>query len=226
MHPRPHDLLWSRLPGCGWQSAGAQPAWVAALLELGLPWVVRRGPAPSGMVAVGVRGAARQQRHPGWLDLAQVAAIATPEMLARARGWRHHPRLDALPALTELERLAPWLDAISAQHGIQWGITGGVGYELACKQAVLHLDSDLDLLLRCAQPLPRGLAAEWQDCLRAATCRIDVQLQVPAGAVALAEWARAGRVLLKTQDGPCLVDDPWRWDPYRQAGAARREPIR
>ena len=40
--------------------------------------------------------------------------------------------------------------------------------------------------------------------------RVDLQLETPQGAVALREWAgEAPRVLLKTQDGPLLVSDPW-----------------
>ena len=40
--------------------------------------------------------------------------------------------------------------------------------------------------------------------------RVDVQLEVPRGAVALAEYAAArGPLVLRTVDGARLVRDPW-----------------
>ena len=75
---------------------------------------------------------------------------------------------------------------------------------------VVHADSDLDLLLRTPQPLARVQARELLDILDCAPCRIDLQLETPAGAVALREWAGcARRVLLKSAHGPRLVSDPW-----------------
>ncbi|PMY78889.1 malonate decarboxylase holo-ACP synthase, partial [Pseudomonas sp. FW306-2-2C-D06B] len=87
---------------------------------------------------------------------------------------------------------------------------GGVGYQIATGVEVVHADSDLDLLLRTPQPLARAQARELQDILDCAPCRIDVQLETPAGAIALREWAGfARRVLLKSPHGPRLVSEPW-----------------
>lgn len=39
---------------------------------------------------------------------------------------------------------------------------------------------------------------------------LDVQIATPVGAFALREWLRTrGRVLLKTDTGPILCNDPW-----------------
>ena len=62
----------------------------------------------------------------------------------------------------------------------------------------------------CAtDPLPRRAAAALLDRLADLPARVDVLLETPTGAVALAEYA-AGDCLLRTPTGPRLVRDPWR----------------
>ncbi|WP_259643391.1 malonate decarboxylase holo-ACP synthase, partial [Pseudomonas syringae] len=91
-----------------------------------------------------------------------------------------------------------------------WGVGGSAGFELASGIAALHQDSDLDLILRTPGRLNRRCAAELVEALETSVCRVDVQLQLESGAVALREWARpTGRVLLKTATGARLVADPW-----------------
>jgi phosphoribosyl-dephospho-CoA transferase len=108
--------------------------------------------------------------------------------------------------LQALASVAPVLDTT----GLAWGPTGGVGYQLATETGVLHLASDLDVVVRTPHPLARAKARELLDILDCAPCRIDVQLETPAGAVALREWAGvARRVLLKSPHGARLVVDPW-----------------
>jgi phosphoribosyl-dephospho-CoA transferase len=120
-----------------------------------------------------------------------------------------HLRLRApteLAALRALDQMTPLLDAI----GLPWGPTGGVGYQLATGLAVLHGASDLDLLLRIAEPIDRAWARALLAQLDSAPCRIDLQLETPYGAVALREWAGdSRRVLLKCDAGARLVDNPW-----------------
>jgi phosphoribosyl-dephospho-CoA transferase len=106
-----------------------------------------------------------------------------------------------------LDDLAPRLDAT----GLTWGIIGSVGFALATGIAAARPDSDLDLLLRAARPMSRHEATVLAEALQAVSLRIDVQVETLRGAFALSEWA-SGRlpVLLKTDDGPVLVEDPWR----------------
>ncbi len=61
----------------------------------------------------------------------------------------------------------------------------------------------------------RGLAREqrWAGWMpfEQCPCRIDLQLQTPAGGVALREWAEGRpRVLAKGSEAPLLLEDPWR----------------
>ncbi|HEY6612364.1 MAG TPA: malonate decarboxylase holo-ACP synthase, partial [Pseudomonas sp.] len=167
----------------------------------GQPVVVRRGPAPEGQVAVGVRGRSREQRYPTWMPLAAISRRVAPEQLTGGGAGQ-----DAWPALRALAWLAPQLDVLD----LDWGVTGSAGYQLASGAPVLHGNSDLDLLLRAPQPLDRVAAAELLALLDRALCRVDLQLETPAGAIALREWAGpAPQVLLKTARGPRLVADPW-----------------
>jgi phosphoribosyl-dephospho-CoA transferase len=196
--PLAHDLLWGMHPA---QLTAGAPDWAREALAAGLPVVVRRGPAPDGHIAVGVRGEGRERRHATWMPLAAISRRVSPEQLIAGGAGQ-----DAWPALRALAWLAPQLDAL----GLAWGVTGGAGYQLATGQTVLHAGSDLDLLLRVPQPLDRTVAAELLTLLDRALCRVDLQLETPHGAIALREWAGpAVQVLLKTEQGPRLVRDPW-----------------
>ncbi|VEE13682.1 malonate decarboxylase holo-ACP synthase [Ectopseudomonas mendocina] len=203
MHtPRPHDLLWGLRPE---QLPQEAPAWARAALGGHVPVVVRRAPAESGWVAVGIRGAAREQRYATWMRLSEISRLVTPQAVARAGRWRSHAQ-PHWPALRALSLLAPRLDAL----GLAWGVTGSLGFELASGISAAHPDSDLDLSLRAPRHLPRDWARTLCRLLDEAPVRIDLQLETPHGAVALREWAsEAPRVLLKTQNGPLLVSDPW-----------------
>ncbi|WAJ37804.1 malonate decarboxylase holo-ACP synthase [Pseudomonas sp. GOM7] len=204
MHPtpRPHDLLWGLLPEHLPQEA---PAWACAALGGHVPVVVRRAPAEPGWVAVGIRGAAREQRYATWMRLSDISRLVSPQAVARAGRWRNHAQ-PHWPALRALSQLAPRLDDL----GLAWGVTGSLGFELASGIAAAHADSDLDLLLRAPEPVSRAEARAFCMLLDEAPGRIDLQLETPYGAVALREWAGdSSRVLLKTLDGPLLVRDPW-----------------
>jgi len=194
--PQPHDLLWGMPPAALPADA---PAWASQVLAAGQPVVVRRAPCAAGWVAVGVRGDGRAQRLGVQMRLADVHRQLSPEALR----WQGDSPWAALQALASV---APVLDA----SGLAWGPTGGVGYQLATGANVLHAASDLDLLLRTPQPVTRAKARELLDILDCGPCRIDVQLETPAGAIALREWAgMARRVLLKSALGARLVADPW-----------------
>ncbi|WP_063914281.1 MULTISPECIES: malonate decarboxylase holo-ACP synthase [Pseudomonas] len=194
--PRPHDLLWG-MPVSGLPADA--PQWALDVLVSGQPVVVRRAVCEGGWVAVGLRGQSRAQRLGALMCLADIQRQQGPETLH----WQAESPWLALQALASV---APVLDA----SGLAWGPTGGVGYQIATGMEVVHAESDLDLLLRTPQPLARAQARELLDILDCAPCRIDLQLETPAGAVALREWAGfAHRVLLKSAHGPRLVSDPW-----------------
>ncbi|MCW3147711.1 malonate decarboxylase holo-ACP synthase [Stutzerimonas stutzeri] len=196
-HPRPHDLLWGMRPE---QLPADAPAWALAVLAAGQPVVVRRAVVAPGRVAVGLRGATRDQRLAATLPLTAISRRLAPEDL------RGRQAGEDLPVFRVLAELRPLLDAL----GHRWGVTGSAGFQLASGLPAAHADSDLDLLLRAERPLPRSEARPLLQLLDGRACRVDLQLQTPLGGVALSEWAGgAARVLLKTAAGPRLVSDPW-----------------
>ncbi|SOP95293.1 malonate decarboxylase holo-ACP synthase [Pseudomonas syringae] len=195
----PHDLLWgmplTALPDDA-------PKWAVEAVLAGQPVVVRRQAMPAGQVAVGLRGRGREQRYAASMPLAEVCRRVMPEQLIDAPTEIHQQ----WPALQALRQIRPVMEALE----LDWGVGGSAGFELASGIAALHQDSDLDLILRTPGRLNRRCAAELVEALEASVCRVDVQLQLESGAVALREWARpTGRVLLKTATGARLVADPW-----------------
>jgi phosphoribosyl-dephospho-CoA transferase len=202
---RPHDLL-RLVSGAGLRHEGSRPAWVATSLARA-PWVVvRRARTPLGLVPVGVRGLTRGERFAAFLASEAVAARVTPEDLAAARGWRHMSRARWIGSLQVLDVV----DELFASLGFAWGPTGSVGFELATGVAAASVTSDLDVVVRAPEPWTLENAREIADHLNRLPARVDAQLDAPIGAVTLAEYARGGRVLLRTPDGPRLIHDPWR----------------
>lgn len=215
---RPHDLLWlKRVPR--WHDA---PEWVAGVLAQMPVVVVRRAGAPKGLVSVGVRGAQRNQRYGALLSIADIEACLSPEMLVAPQagiapapgGPRPLPALAAgragLPALAVLQGLPVLL----RRFRLVWGPTGSVGFELATGVPAVRPSSDLDVLIRQPEWMPRETAQSLLGTLAShaaeACVRIDAQLETPAGAVSLAEYAGgARRVLLRSGGEPVLVEDPW-----------------
>jgi phosphoribosyl-dephospho-CoA transferase len=136
-----------------------------------------------------------------------VTARVTPEdLIAAERVWHHMPRARQLGPLQVLDKV----DEMFSSLGLVWGPTGSVGFELATGVAAAGTTSDLDVVVRAPEPWPLESAREIADHLnRLPTC-VDAQLDTPAGAVMLSEYARGDRVLLRTPDGPRLTRDPWR----------------
>ena len=201
---RPHDILrLARGPELRYE--GSVPAWVPESLAR-VPWVVvRRARTQAGLIPVGVRGHTRGERFAAWLAPDAVAERVTPEHLAAARCWRHVPRPRRLGSLRVLDAV----DELCTSLGLAWGPTGSVGFELATGVPSAGVASDLDVVIRAPQPWSLEKAREMADYLNRLPARVDAQLDVPAGAVALDEYARGGRVLLRAPDGRGLTRDPW-----------------
>ncbi len=186
--------------------AGALPAWAETALARA-PWVVvRRARSRDGLIPVGVRGAARAERLAGWVPPRAVLECLTPPQLAARASWRSGARAAHVPALAALEAVA----ALMRRHLLIWGPCGSVGFELASAVVTATAESDLDLMVETRTPVPRAVAAELHAALALLPVRADVLLEGPQGAVALAGYAAArAPFMLRTMEGPRLVDDPW-----------------
>ena len=116
----------------------------------------------------------------------------------------------SLPAFV----VAQGLPALLRRFRMVWGPTGSVGFELATGDPVVQPTSDLDLLIRLPEWIGRDTAQALLGTLSTHAAqtgvRLDAQLETPAGAVSLAEYAGSTRrVLLRNGGEPILVDDPW-----------------
>lgn len=197
---RVHDLLALHDPSAlRWD--GAAPGWAAASLA-SAPWVVVRRVAPrDGLLAVGVRGAGREQRAAAWLEPARVAQCLRPTQL-RARLAGLPPERAGLGAFALLARLE---QAWRVRGPRQWGPGGSVGFELASGAAAAGAQSDLDVVVRCPRAPSAAQARAWLRALpQPCDTRLDVLLEWPAGGAALRELAAGESYLLRTPAGARL----------------------
>lgn len=181
----------------------APSPWVIESLRCA-PWVVVRRAAASGSrIAVGVRGAQRVQRHASWIETCAILEKVTPQDLARSRSWRSCARRGAIPAIAALDSV----EAIMSGQGFSqaWGPTGSVGFELATGWTSASPASDLDLALWMDEPMTAPVARYLVSALENLGVRSDLLIEMPRGAAALSEIARAGPVMLRTVSGPRLV---------------------
>lgn len=220
---RPHDLLWLDSPAALF-SDSPLPAWVGEQWHAGWPIVVRRDKRTTGPIPVGIRGKKRSERAAAWVFPDNVRRVVTPESLAADR-----QKLAASP-FAETKPVRAILELAGLEFPWAWGITGSCAYALATGQAVMHEDSDLDILIRCPDRQERNAFARLARALDTLSCRTDVQIETPSGAFALKEWLRIppgtggkgkrnssrGQILLKTDSGPVLCTDPWRIPPLKE----------
>jgi phosphoribosyl-dephospho-CoA transferase len=218
IEPRPHDLL--RIASDSWlveaDTRPQQPAaWACRALEQ-LPWVVvRRSAHIGGRLPVRVHGRGRGERYDAWIHLSEVLETVTPEDLAVAvLSCPQAAGHDGKPLWMALRRAADVL----TRPGLAWGPVGSVGFELAT--GTTCDDGILNLVVRAPAPLPhRGanLVAALRQLSFDHGCRIDCQVETPAGAVDLDELTTGLAVLARTDSGQALVDDPWDTDEVKAA---------
>ncbi|MFP3558973.1 malonate decarboxylase holo-ACP synthase [Paraburkholderia sp. SIMBA_049] len=187
-----------------------EPAWVRAAFARAPFAVVRRAQAVAGLIAVGLRGAARNERYGTWARSDDIEAVFRPEALLSPPCVLAADRA-ALPVFVALDALRRDTSCIGS---FIWGPTGSVGFELASGKPTATATSDLDLLIRMPNHLPRDEAQRIQAKLDEHAAhtgiRIDAQIETPAGGVALAEYASGkARVMARHASGPRLVSDPW-----------------
>jgi phosphoribosyl-dephospho-CoA transferase len=206
-----HDLLQiselSDLVYVGWELLPLSTRlWVERSLQEAPFVVVRRANLFDGLIPVGVRGSLRKQRFAAYLAPESIRNRITPEQLTPVRGWLANARGEEIPALKVLARLEEELP----DFPLTYGPIGSIGFELASGLPIATSTSDLDLLIRATERVSMQLAQELVTIFSGSPCRVDAQLETPRGAVALTEYASGQRpLLLKQDDGPVLVDDPW-----------------
>jgi phosphoribosyl-dephospho-CoA transferase len=192
--PRPHDLL--RIASAV-QLCREGPAWLTPALQEA-PWVVvRRARCAAGHVAVGIRGPERSRRHAAVIAVDVITEILSPPDLVE-----RVDRLPDLPATHALRRVGDLL----TRSSLRWGPAGSVGFTMATGVSAVTAGSDLDLVLTLQDIPPLTMLSDLREAFRVLPARVDCQLDLPVGGVALDDLVgTADRVLVRTADGPSLM---------------------
>jgi phosphoribosyl-dephospho-CoA transferase len=181
--------------------------WVQETLGQTRTVVVRRGPRPGVLIPVGVRGKIGSQRCAGFISPSAVIERIRPEQLVEWRIWQSHPNGEAITALRHLEVITRAL----APFHVVWGPIGGIGFDLISGLPITEMDRDLDLIIRAEQRISIDLACQLIKAVESPKIRVDLYLETPAGGLALTEYLmQAPKMLIHTDTGPKLFEDPWR----------------
>ncbi|KYD13178.1 malonate decarboxylase holo-ACP synthase [Saccharococcus caldoxylosilyticus] len=206
MEVNPHDLI--RIKGYSYLITDAQePEWVKVALTQAPYVVVRRAPMEKGHIPIGIRGQQRHERFAAFLPQDAVTEVITPEQLVTQKQWKQSSRYYQLPILQALDDIYE----IFQLYDLVWGPVGSVGFELVSGIPTVKDASDLDIIVRLPHfpsiETARQLVAE----LTRIPIRMDVQLEIPAGAVSLLEYSQGSQlILLKSVCGPKLISHPYR----------------
>ena len=202
--PQVHDLLQIDAHAFTADSV-PQPVWVTETL-ICCPWVVvRRGQAPVGHIAVGVRGAMRSERWAGFCGERLIKKVVRPEeLLIYSHASNSIPRTPALRVLREMSER--W-----AELALPWGPVGSIGFELATGRPVATEASDLDVVIRTSQRITIDYARWLFDRTIRSEAKVDVRVETPVCGFSLEEYVIAGssQILLRYRDGVRLGRNAW-----------------
>jgi phosphoribosyl-dephospho-CoA transferase len=213
MLARIHDLLEIDAEPFLRAQVAPVPEWVAGSLREAPFVVVRRGLISSTdrEIAVGVRGARRNERWAGVCQPSAVRAIVTPQALLRrvvtASNLAPSARAAALPAMRSLPLLAErW-----SELKLAWGPGGSVGFELATGRHVASSQSDLDVVIYAPTPVAPAEARAVLNSTQGLPASVDIRVETPICGFSLAEYANRAPapILLRLVSGNVLGADPW-----------------
>lgn len=199
----PHDLLFLS-PQTLLQDEA--PAWAQDSIKEGLPCVVRRDSFSLEKIPVGFRGTKRSQRYGSFISSQDVLKKFSPE--------------DAVELLLTTELKSPQLDYLkdfsefiqtneNLKNSVIWGISGSFGFSLAVRKQYFRDTSDIDLIVRAKNEEELNCLASLNSWILTPKFQLDIQIQTSKGGFSYKEWLRTKKVLLKTNTGPLLTDNPW-----------------
>jgi phosphoribosyl-dephospho-CoA transferase len=201
--PRVHDLL--EVDGRFLvASLGSMPVWLENRLGESFYVVARRPAITENQIPVGICGKHRNQRFATSIPRKVVRRIVTPPQLLRLADGLSITHLPALRSLVSLRKRWTGL-------GFPWGPIGSVALELATGSDRVNALSDLDIVLHAADRFTRCDAKAIFASTLGLPARVDILVETPVCGFSLFEfgWARSGNILLRTQEGPVLGNDPW-----------------
>lgn len=198
---RPHDLLFvSSLP-----DKGKWPTWFIQDQLQTRPVVVRRAVHENSLIPVGIRGQGRSERYATMIDSKVINRVVSPEFIVKQQAWLNVQK-NEIPHWVTLE----CLNSIIKQYGIEWGLCGSLAFELATEIPTANNNSDIDIRIIAPTPFDSFLFSIINEKINSLSIRVDCQIETPYGAFSLKEWYQSSSVLLKTNQGPLLTNDPWK----------------
>ena len=203
------------------QAQLSAPGWVAASLRETPFVVVRRGLISTQQgIAVGVRGAQRNERWAGVCHQDLVSRILTPPMLlsrlvtaspsapsTSASRPVSPTRADSIPAVRTLALLVDCWTALA----FSWGPGGSVGFELATGHPVATAQSDLDIVIYAESRMTPDEARVLHESAQGLPAAVDIRVETPICGFSLAEYAKAAipaPILLHFAHGTALGTNP------------------
>ncbi|MDO4535806.1 MAG: malonate decarboxylase holo-ACP synthase [Clostridium perfringens] len=180
--------------------------WIEEALRKAPFVVVRRGEFINGDIPIGIRGATRDERYGTYLKKENILEAISPEKIAQKRLWLDNNHIKMSKIFNALEIV----NDVLKDSDLKWGPTGSTAFELVSNIETINENSDLDILIKTPNFLAVESAKEINEKLQKVPCKMDVQLEVPKGIIALVEYARGDNpILLRTNKGYSLVKDPW-----------------
>ncbi len=199
----PHDLLFLRpqtlLPADA-------PAWAQDSIKEGLPCVVRRDSFSLEKLPVGFRGTQRSQRYGSFISSQDVLKKFSPEdaVALLSSTDLQSSQIDYLKELSEIIQANEEL-----KNSVKWGVSGSFGFSLAVGRQYFRDTSDIDLVVRANNEEELKCLASLKSWILTPKFQLDIQIQTSKGGFSYKEWLKTKKVLLKTNTGPLLTDNPW-----------------
>jgi phosphoribosyl-dephospho-CoA transferase len=213
----PHDLLELKSVESVHGIACA-PEWVKKSLLTCCYAVARRARLSGNDIAIGVRGAERNERWAGSISSDDIKMVTRPFEI-RTTNRMKPGREIAVPALRNLKSLENQWSGLE----LGWGPGGSVGFELVTGFPTATHSSDLDIVLFAPHHFSQDFANQLLLSAREIGNAIDVLVEAPECAFSLAEYATSGNgsIMLRSFAEPILGTDPW---SFSLAQSARQSP--
>ncbi|MDF7639051.1 malonate decarboxylase holo-ACP synthase [Lactobacillus sp. ESL0791] len=200
----PHTLLKLKSKTSLVDSA-ALSIWASAMLAKAPYVIVRRGKQDK-QVPVGIRGFLKNQRFASFIKFNEWSETITP---AQALTFLPNvsPARMQLAAFKKLKEIFPLLQKY------EWGVSGSLQFEMVTGLQVVTSQSDIDIIMSCTKNITKDNANKLLKRLaeiRPGT-HVDVQVVHGQNGFSLEEFVqhRSDKILVKTQNGPVLAEDPW-----------------
>lgn len=183
---------------------GDLPEWVTDMLAQAPYVIVRRGQQDT-QIPIGIRGYQKSQRFAAWLPLGAWQQAITPQA-----ALKYLPQLAAtrqtLAAFQTLRQITPLL------ADYQWGVGGSLQYELVTGLPMARAASDVDVIMTLPpKKMTPAMAKQLVTTLKQMSQHVDIQVVADEYGFSLEEYGmqRSTEILVKSNQGPQLVHDPW-----------------